>query len=710
MSSFAHLRRLALNPSAIERVIVLLDDAGKVRDANPQVAIILCRAALEELSRAVDARRFPRNGGASLDGQKERFERLITDCDRSRNLAEGRVWRQFRSRNGEWDRVADSKERATADSVIGHLQFWHTTSWDLCCIHDPSMRGPTPVYVPPCAMQSLLECDPSGEYVAALKVRIQEESDLRESARWRYSDNAEKLIDAEQCWPEAGAAMGQREHQVASSDSIALQATLGKNPDVVRGFEAERSKMEMVCGSLRSDALHNAALREQVVLELERLRKTEQSKAEQLVEMRAELNRLKQVGLEMAESERSALANAQKVQQECAAARGENEILRQRKGSSSHSAQIQELLRHSERRVVELAEKERVLSGEVERYRQERKEAAERAEVVDAQVRHLRDEIACEAEARQQLERAEARRRRYEDEYPGLGQAHEFFQLAIDGDEKGALPPLSSLGNFLDLGFDRYARRLEASHASGLCTLRVVSLRPGVGDPERCRAWEVEERNLSLMGELRGRLGIARLVASGVERKPGFSVFVRESAPPLSEFGVSGRTLRLATALRFGAALAAELSARAQARMAVSWPDLHAIGVQRGSPRLFEPTAPHFGDLGPPEDIEKTAAECVDLSREMLEVGWAYSVAHATLRVIGILPSGKTTAASIDDLDPQWLRIHLEELRRACDESIARAALEELAVSLVGVMRERGGKQPRLKDLLNAMRNPLAGS
>jgi hypothetical protein len=165
--------------------------------------------------------------------------------------------------------------------------------------------------------------------------------------------------------------------------------------------------------------------------------------------------------------------------------------------------------------------------------------------------------------------------------------------------------------------------------------------------------------------------------------------------------------LRLATALRFSIVLADDLAARAQARMSVSWPDLHALGVQQGGPRLLEPTAPHFGDMGPPEDLEKTAGHCVELSRDELEAGWAYVVAHATLRVIGVLPSGAISPALVEGLDRHWLRIHLEEMRRACDEPIAQSALDELAISLIGVMQERGSKQPCLEDLLKAMRAPL---
>jgi hypothetical protein len=707
MSAFAHLHRLSLDKDAIKRVIVLLTDAGRFRDANPQVAIFLCRAALEELCRAVEARRYSRGGVSFFDSQKERFEWIIEDCRKSGRSAEEQVWRRFRAQNGEWNRVTHSQVSATPDSVIEQLRFWHSASWELSCIHDPSLRGPTPIYSPPRGIQGELEFYRSGSYDAVLKVRLQEETRLRKDAESRYADTEGKLKDAQQRAEEARAAMTRLERQAASSDSTALQAQLGQKAEEVRALEAERAELARVCESLQGEALRSEALREQFALELERLRGAEQSKDEQLAQMRAELDRLKQLELEKAESEQNARENAQATEQELAAARGENEALRKRQESSPYSAQLQELLRQSERRVVDLAEKERALYEEVERYRQERNEAVGRAEGVEAQVLQLRDEIACEAEARQQLERAEARRRRYEDEYPGIEYAHEFFQSAIDGDEEGALPPLSGLGSFFDLGFDRYARRLEASYASGLCTLRVISPRPGVGDSERCRAWEVEEWNLSLMEQLRGQLGIARLVVSGVERKPGFSVFNRESAPPLLEFGASGRTLRLATALRFGAALAAELSARAQVRMSVSWPDLHAIGVLHGTPRLFEPTAPHFGDLGPPEDLEKTAGHCVELSRDELEAGWAYVVAHATLRLIGVLPSGSIAPAHVEGLDRHWLRIHLEEMRRACDEPIAQSALDALAASLISVMQERGSKQPCLEDLLKAMRDPL---
>jgi hypothetical protein len=708
MSPFAHLRRLSLNQSAIERVIVLLDNAGRFRDADPQVATFLCRAALEELCRAVEAERRPRDTGTGFPGQRERFAWLIDECDREGNFKEGSIWKRFRKQNGEWNSVTHSEKDVTTNRVIDHLRFWHRTSWELCCIQDPTMPGVTPDYVPPRGIQEELEAYRSDRKV--LNGRLQEQMDRLRDAETRCADTEGKLREAVQRAKEARAAMAALEQQVASSDSSALHAQIADKADEVRGLEAERANLAQECERLRSDALLSEALRKQLALELERLRKAEQSKDEQLAGMRLERDRLKQVELEKAESERIARESARKAEQELAAARGENEALRKRQESSPLSAQIQELLRESERRVAELAEKGRALFGEVERYQRERNEAVGRAEGVEAQVRQLRDEIACEAEARQQLEQAEARRRRYEDEYPGVEQAHEFFQSAIDGDEEGALPPLSSLGNFVDLGFDRYARRLEASHASGLCTLRVISLRPGVGDFERRRGWEVEAWNLSRMEELRDRLGIARLVESAVKDRPGFSLFSRVNSPLLSSFGAACQTLRLATALRFSIALADDLAARAQARMSVTWPDLHAVGVHQGTPRLLEPTAPHFGDLGPPEDLEKTADQCVALSRDELEAGWAFVVAHAMLRLSGILPSRRLSEASIGSLDRRWLRTHLEELRRACDEQISRTALDELAVSLVGVMQERGPKQPCLEELLKAMRNPLAVS
>jgi hypothetical protein len=681
---------------ASEQVADMLDCAGICRDASPGLASFLCQTALERLCRAVTAASDCGQRQVQLDGLNEQLEWIVKDCEVTGRVAEGRIWERFRLQSGAWSRL----RYATPKSVIAQLLFWHSTSWDLACIHDPSLRGCSPLHEPLHGLQGGFNTYCSGRYGVILKTLLQEQTQFGKHAESLYTTTESNFRDVAQRAEQARAAMAQLERQVVAFDSNPLPGELGGKAEESCELEVKRAELAQECERLRNDVLRSEVLRKQLALELERLAQAEQSNNEQLEELR--------VQLEKAASGRTPEANAQKAEQELAAARRENEAVPMRQESSPRSAQIKELLRNSERRVVELAEKERRLLGEVERYLRERNEAVGRAEVVELQLRQLRDELACEAEVRQQLERAEARRRRYEYEYPGIERAHEFFQSAIEGDNDGALPPLSGLCDFRDLGFDRYARRQEASHASGACTLRVISVRPGVGNLERCRAWEIEAWNLSRMGELPARLGVAQLVESAARDRPGFSLFHRPNSPLLSSFGFECRTLRLATALRFSLALAEVLAARAQARMSASWPDFHAVAVQQGAPRLLEPTAPHFGDLGPAEDLEKTADHCVELSRDKLEAGWAFAVAHAMLRVIGVLPSGRLSEASVDCLDRRWLRTRLEELRRACDEPISQTALDVLAVSLIDVMQGRSCKHNCLDDLLKAIRDPLS--
>jgi hypothetical protein len=684
-ANFQHLYELATDRHAIERTITLLVDAERFHDASPQVAIYLCRAAVEVLCRAIESDRNSTNSLESFQAQSERFDRIISDCERRKEFREAQVWKQFRSRNSHWDRVVHAGKVATTSAAIADLHFWHQSSWRLCFLRNPSLGEHAPTYVPTRGLLGELESYRSGDYIAILEGRLQEESELRKHVEKRFEDAEGRLREAEQNIQYAHSAFTKLEQTIPHADASALQGQLSEKAEEIRELEARKAELQRECERLREDAERSDALRGQFSIEIERLMKLENSKDDEISKMRLE-------------SERIAREQAARAEQELAAARLEKDDLQRRHLTSPYSAQLQELLLRSEQRVQTLVERERSLAREVERYQGERAKALQLAGSLEDQVRQLRTEIAREAAERTQLERAEARRRRYEDEYPGISQAHLFFDAAIDGDEEGALPPLSGFVNFSELGVDRYARRLEATHAMETC------------DDERCRAWGVEQWNLSRMDMLLGRPGIARLVASGQEGKPGFSAFVRAKTPLLSMFGASGRTLRLSTALRFGQGLIGDLASRTQARMSVSWPDVQAIGVRQEAALLLEPTAPHFGDLGPPAYLDKPVNDCVELTRAELEAGWAFAVAHATLRVIGALPASASSALSTWNIEEHWLRLHLEECRRACDEPIALSPLKELAGALIAALHRSAAKRPSLDEILSAIRGPLCSS
>lgn len=698
--SFAHLQYLPIEQEAVQRIIELLRDSERFHDASPQVAIYLCRTALEGLCRAVERSRNLGGDHFVTRGQAERFDSIIAHCEGTGRWQEARVWKEYRFRNGRWNRVTHGQAMATAADALLELQFWHSMSWRLCFLSTPALGETVPRYVRPIGIQSEIESYRSGAVNRGLEERLQKEEELRRAAERRVKDATERLHDAERSIQEAKAASDQLHAQLALSNSSALEREL-------EIATAKLHELEQDCDRLRDEVDLSEALQADISRELERLRQAEQSKDEQLVGMRAELDRMRALESEKAVSEQAARLHAARADEELAKARAENEYLREQQQDSPASEKLQALLRQSEHRVRELVQKGQGLVQDVERYREEREAAVARAGDLESQVARLRDEIAEEAEGRAGLERAEARRSRYERDYPGVEQAHEFFRAAIEGDQDGPLPPLSALKNFLDLGSDRYARRFQASHASEACTVRVISLQDGVPDEERCRAWKVEEWNLSRSDILLGHGGIARLILACEREKPGFCVFARPTCSLLSEFGSLGKTLRISSALRFAEGLIEDLAARARARMSVSWPDLHAIGVCQGKSVMLEPTAPHFGDLGPPRYLGKSAADCVYLGRDELESGWTFAVSHALLRLTGAISRSAPASACLGSHTEQSLQLHLEECRRACDQPIALVPLRELAGTLIAATSATSEAQPALEELLRAIRAPL---
>jgi hypothetical protein len=429
--------------------------------------------------------------------------------------------------------------------------------------------------------------------------------------------------------------------------------------------------------------------------------------AQRLSELEAELTRQRQRASDQSESEQAIAAELKQARRDLEEATATVKALSARRPESSVSPELQKMLLAAEGRAADFASKADALAAQLSSARAERESAQERVSILEETFIALRGEIKKALDARESLERAERRRLRYEREYPGIERAHEFFQASIEGDDHGPLPPLDGLDSAIELPADRYASRFESVFCGASCTLRVIRVHAGVGTEERCRAWEIEATNLSRLTQLRGRSGIAGLISGGVEGKPGFAVFERSTSFVLSQFGSGGKGLRLTAALCFTDALYSELSARAAANMSVSWPDLDAIGVRGSLPVLLEPSAPHAGNLGPPEWIGRSADQCRQMTREELERGWTYALAHAILRSTAFLPTTCQADVLRTPIQEAHLRSFLEEGRRRCDEPLSLDAVRELAPVLVGALEIEGRKRPLLEQLVFALRAPL---
>lgn len=441
--------------------------------------------------------------------------------------------------------------------------------------------------------------------------------------------------------------------------------------------------------------------------QLEGERAARQLGAQRLSELEAQLNQHKERASAQTASEQAITAELKRAYQDLEEAEARVKSLAARREESPASPELQKMLLASEKRAAELVARSLGLEGELKAAREEGDSMRAHARVLEQALDSVRVEMVRTLTAQRQLEDEEHRRLRYDREYPGLEWAHEFFDASIAGDDRGALPPLDGLNGAIALSSDPYSSRFESVFRGASCTLRVIRAHDGVSADERCRAWEIEASNLSKMAHFRGKPGIAVLLSGCSEDKPGFALFERPAIRVLSLYGSGGSAVRLSAALRFTDALLSDFSARASARMSVSWPDLDAVGVRESGPILLEPSAPHAGDLGPPEWIGRSAEQCRQMTREELERGWTYALAHACLRLAACIPTAHSACAPKIHIAEAHLLSILEEGRRRCDEPLSLERVRALAPVLIAAMHVEPHRRPLLEQLVHALRAPL---
>jgi hypothetical protein len=346
-------------------------------------------------------------------------------------------------------------------------------------------------------------------------------------------------------------------------------------------------------------------------------------------------------------------------------------------------SQYQQMIEDSAERIRHLERVSRILDDAARQADERRKEAEATAESLQRNIEELRDSIAEESAGRARSDLRIRRLRRYTDDYPGIEGAAEFLAESLQGDEEGLLPPFDTLVELQPLAADPYALRFEAVHPEGRCTLRVMAANGPFGAEACLRAWACERRNIQEMPELRERTGLARVILAPDPDQPGFVAFSRPSAPTLWDFGGGGRRLRLAQAFRFSLSLIDELAARERRSMVTTWPDLGTVAVMPGNRALLlEPTATHFGDLGPEcmRDLDVETARTMDEHRT--EQGWSYVLSHVFLRVSGLIAAGPGPTSLQECLDPRELREWLEEARRASEERINPRGIPRIAETI----------------------------
>jgi hypothetical protein len=704
--NFEHILRLStLQPSKLADAVRQLEHAEGIHQYSPQAAVMLCRRVLEILARQFEGQLqlvIERESGA------QQGARLMAIADHYRskgNAALRRAWEDFARLNRHWNQVAHSNAEADAVDAISSLSAFHRLTVEIC--NELLGERIDSTYCPPPGLLGEMEelgaiSAKVGKLEGALEVERRRADDAQAAAEDALKKQAQVAQDA----AVARADAARLRAKLASDDTGELRAAIRRAEAREAELLVRQAEMQRESEELREEKKISDRQSEDLARELGSLREAERKGATELAEARRRLSVVEKELQDLSAREQANAASLEAGQARLQHALAESESLKRQQSSGQHADTLRELLLASEANLRSLRERQRELEQEAQRTADERKEAVARSNVLQQQLDKLAEVAAQDAADRLASERSLARSRRYLDAYPGIEQAAAFYAEAIR-DAEGPLPPFDRLSEIARLGSDAYADRYEATHSDCACILRVITQCPSRDEAEVHHAWQIETRNLAKLVELRDRKSIARTLESPLPGRPGFAVFERPNCPSLREFGRNGRSLGLAAALRFAVALQTDLAARERFGLVCSWPDLHAVAVREGSPLLLEPSAVHFGDLGPPDLVHLSVDKCRFMSREQVECAWVYVLSHAVLRLTGVLPAEVAVSPSSARITEKGLRLHLEELRQSCDVPIDLEATRALAALLVGGFDLAAENRPRLRSLEEGLRAPL---
>ena len=704
--NFEHLLRLnTLQPSKLAHAVSQLERAEGMHQYSPQAAVMLCRMVLELLARQFEGQL---QLGLEMEVCAQQGARLVAIRDHYRSKGNStlrRAWDDFARLNRSWNQVAHSNADATATDALKSLSEFHRLTVEIC--NELSGERINSTYrAPPGLLGDVEELGAISAKVGKLEGALAVERRRADDAHAAAEIARERQV---QVAHDAAAARADAERlraKIASDDTEELRAAIRRAEAREAELLTRQAEMERESEALREDKRISDQQSADLNRELESLRQVEQRGAKELAEARSQLSAVEQDLQDLSDREQENTANVESVQARLRLALAESESLKQQQSNGAHADLLRELLLVSEAKLRELMERQRELEQDSRQKGDERKEAVARVQILEQGLERLSEAADRAAAGRRAAERLLASSRRYLDEYPGIEHASAFYAESIH-DAEGPLPPFDSLSEIALLGSDAYADRYEATHPDGACTLRVIMQLPSREDAEVHRAWHIEMRNLSKLAELRDRKSIARTLQSPLPGRPGFAVFERPNYPCLGEFGRNGRSLGLAAALRFARAFQADLAARESFGLVCSWPDLCAVAVREGLPLLLEPSAAHFGDLGPPDMIPLSVDKCRFMSREQVECAWVYVLSHAFLRLIGVLPADAGVSSASARVTERGLRLHLEELRQSSDVPIGHAPTRALATLLVSGLGLDAEIRPRLRVFDEGLRAPL---
>ena len=684
-------------------VLTNLTHAEAIYLIAPGPSIGACRTAAECLSRRFEVRLGLYTANSTIASQGERWRELVDASARAQQWNARKAWVEFKRLYRIWSDVVHGTTVANQQIALDALKEFHAQVGFLVADYCSGVKATS--YRTPVAIHDILHSH--ARLIQELRGASEQYRAILETHRadaeiWKK--RAQKAEEAQRTEHQRLKELTELPMQASPSKALELELDQVRTRLAVLATDLELSRDHQK----RSEAAREEAVRQANLLQdridiLERFESESQGRVETLqgalalAEDEVAKSRVREAEI-LSQSE-----GLQRTLEETAsnldAARGEAETLRSLQAAGDRSEVLKTMLERSEAQVMALSVRERELIADQKGKAIELKAAHDESKALARDIGSLKSDLAqlrTEAdELNSELDRLDAYKRYYPDSPERVSSFLRKLLLA-----QRQVPPFECITEAIELPRDSYYDRFLASYQQHPCTVRIRTDRSNRPLDDLLEGWNIEASNLQRISRLRSRPGIASLLSVADPDRPGFSVFERPSSVLLDEFGFGGRRLVLPDAIAVVISLLDELTERDAAGIVASWPDAVSVAVQQRTVVLIDPVASHFGDLGPPEYIERSARQVKYFDEAEFSAGHAYAVAHAFVRLTGLLRAG-ATPNSIARL--RWVSDQLSELRRQSNEPIDRARLQIMADRITASLDSDWRSRPSLRDLRSGL-------
>lgn len=669
----------------------------------PGPSVGACRTAAECLSRRFEAHHEIYTGRTTGISQGERWRELADACAGAQLPQARKAWLEFKRLYKGWSDVIHGNTIANQRVALDALRDFHAQIALL--VADYCSGATVAAYRTPFAIHDTFRSQDK----IIQELRSDSERILANLETHRADAEAWKMRyhlaeEAQRAESQRLKELTERLEQPAPSKTLELEIEEVRGLLASLATDLERSRdQQKRSEEAREEAVHQADLLRDRIEILERFERESKRRVETLqgalalAEDEVAKSRVREAVIQSQSDglQRTLVETANNLE----AARSEVEVFRRRQTAGDRSDVLREMLKRSEAQVKALSARERELIAvrqekviELQAALDESKALAEDISSLKSDLTQLREEA---DELNLELDRLDRYRRHYPD---APEQVSDFLRELLLA--QCQTPPFECVTEAIELPGDPYYDRFLASYQQHPCTIRIRTDRCERPLDDLLEGWSIEASNLQRIGTLKSRPGIASLFAAADPDRPGFSVFDRPSAVLLDEYGLGGRRLALLDATAVVSSLLDELAARDAAGIVASWPDAASVAVLQRTVILLDPVAAHFGDLGPPDYIERSARHVKYLDASEFSAGHCYAVAHAFVRLTGLLKAG---AAPASILRPRWMSDQLSELRRQSSQPIELSRLQMMAEGITAALHPDWRLRPSVRDLRSGL-------